>query len=185
MEQIKIFFFALVSFFGIEDGRIAAEKTTVTVYPKTNEIEIVQEDLFTVLEREEDASLAVKQWNTLANWEEDEIVWAKALDGFAARRFTIKTVDDNILPHLKFTYHSEQDLRAMGIWYNEERNQFSINHIPRNNMKTENGALSGNYWVFDGDEPFSFTIEPFMDMPDKFKNLKKSLKELLVENKED
>lgn len=34
MEPIKIFFFALASFFGVENQRILADKTFVTVYPK-------------------------------------------------------------------------------------------------------------------------------------------------------
>ena len=31
----------MASFFGIENERIAADKTTVTIYPKTQEIEIL------------------------------------------------------------------------------------------------------------------------------------------------
>jgi len=50
----------------------------------------------------------------------------------------------------------------MGIWYSEEKNQFSINQIPEENIKTEEGNLDGNYWVFDGNSTFSFTVEPFL-----------------------
>lgn len=60
MEQIKILFFALASFFGIEDGRIASEKTTITVYPQNKEVEIIQEGLFTVIQTQKDSTLVLE-----------------------------------------------------------------------------------------------------------------------------
>ena len=48
----------------------------------------------------------------------------------------------------------------MGIGYNAERNQFSINNISQQNIKSKNGKLIDNYWVFNGDSKFSFINEP-------------------------
>ena len=45
METIKIFFFAIASFFGIEEQLFFSEKTTVTVYPNEHKIEIIQKDI--------------------------------------------------------------------------------------------------------------------------------------------
>jgi len=43
MEELKIMFFVLDSFFGMKDGRIAAEKTTMTVNPLHRKVTIIQE----------------------------------------------------------------------------------------------------------------------------------------------
>lgn len=183
MEEIKIIFFALTSFFGIEDERIAADKTTVTIYPKTQEIEIIQENLFTFIQSEKDTELILEQWDKLQYWKEKKISWAKELDSFPIKNLTFNPIKKIIQPHLVLTYSKEKDLRMMGIWYNAEKNQFSINHIPQQNIKTENGKLVDNYWVFNGDSKFSFTIEPFLQMPEEYKKLKTPIKKILTDNK--
>jgi len=183
MEQIKIIFFLLTSFFGMEDGRIAADKTTITIYPKNQKIEIIQENLFTVIQSEKDTTLVLEQWDKLLSWKEKKISWAKELDSFPVKNLTLRPIKKTIQPHLILTYSNEKDLRMMGIWYNPEKNQFSINHDPQENIKTKNGKLVGNYWVFNGDSTFSFTIEPFLQMPEKLKKLKTPIREILMKNK--
>jgi len=183
MEQIKIIFFALASFFGIEDGRIAADKTTIIIYPKNQKIEIIQENLFTVIQSEKDTTLVLEQWDKLLSWKERKNSWAKELDSFPVKSFTLTPIKKTIQPHLMLTYSNEKDLQMMGIWYNAEKNQFSINHIPQQNIKTKNGKLLDNYWVFNGDSTFSFTIEPFLQMPQKYKKLKTPIWEILMKNK--
>jgi hypothetical protein len=79
-------------------------------------------------------------------------------------------------------HSSEKELRALGIWYNEEKNQFSINQIPEENIKTKEGNLDGNYWVIDGDNTFSFIVKPFRQMPAPYQNYKQTLKSILEEN---
>lgn len=185
MEQIKIIFFALASFFGIENGRFVADKTTITVYPEKNEITIVQENLFTIIQSEDDKILALEQWDKLINWEERKISWSKELDSFPVKSFNLILEKNVIQPHLIFSYSKEKDLRALGIWYSPDRNEFTINNIPQHNIKTKNGKLTGRYWSFKGDSIFSFTIEPFLQIPDNYQKLKIPLKELLVENKND
>ena len=77
------------------------------------------------------------------------------------------------------SYAKENDLRALGIWYNADENQFSINHTPSYNIKTKNGKLNGNYWYFCSDSAFSFTIEPFLQMPKNYQQMKVPLREFL------
>ncbi|MBQ0734953.1 hypothetical protein [Aquimarina celericrescens] len=185
MEQIKIIFFALSSFFGIEDGRIAADKTTVTVFPENKEIEIIQEKLFTVIQSEKDNTLVLEQWDKLYYWKERKTSWSKELDSFPMKNFNLTPIKNKIQPNLTLTYSNEKDLRKMGIWYNTEKNQFSINHIPQHNIKTKDGKLIGNYWVFNGDRTFSFTVEPFLQMPENYQKFKQPLRELLTENKKE
>lgn len=182
MEQIKIIFFVLTSFFGIEDGRITAEKTIVTIDPKIHQIKIIQENLFTVIQPEKDTTIILEQWDKLRYWKERKTSWAKELDSFPVKNLSFTPIKDSIQPHLTLSYLKERDLKNLGVWFNENKNQFSVNNISQHNIKTSDGKLEGNYWVFNGDSKFSFTIEPFLKMPENYKKLKKPLKELL-ENK--
>lgn len=52
--------------------------------------------------------------------------------------------------HLTLRYATEKDPWALGIWYNEEKNQFSISHIPSYHIGTNEGILQENYWVSEG-----------------------------------
>jgi len=181
MEQIKILFFVLSSFFGIENGRIAADKTTITVYPESKEIEIIQEKLFTVIQSEKDSILTIKEWNKLQ--QEKNNSWSDELNRFPVKSLSLNPIKNTIQPHLILKYTTEEDLQILGIWHNKKKNLFSINHIPQQNINTNDGTLDGNFWFFDGNNKFSFTIEPFQHMPEKYLKFKKSLEELLTEKK--
>ncbi|APQ16924.1 hypothetical protein [Maribacter hydrothermalis] len=179
MEQINIIFFLLASFFGIEDSKIAADKTTVTINPKTKEIVIVQEHIFTFIQTEKDTAIALAQWEKIANWKVNNIPWAKELESFPSKGAIINSVNGELQTHITLTYTNENDLRAMGIWYNKEKNQFSINEIPRDHTTSETGKIEGNYWVFNGNSAFSFTTEPFVDLPTDYKKFKHPITEIL------
>lgn len=183
MEQIKMIFYALVSFFAIEDGRIGADKTTVTVSPEKQEITIIQEALFTVIESKQDSVFVIKQWESLVHKKENKMLWTKEMDCFSNKKITFVKVANAYQPHLSFNYKEEKDLWALGIRYNADKNQFSINEIPQYNIKTEQGTLEGNYWVFQGDSTFVFTMEPFLQMPERYQQYKKPLEALFIENK--
>lgn len=183
MEQIKIFFFVLASFFSTEDGGIVADTTTVTVYPEKKELVVVQENLFAIIRTEGDIPRILKEWDTLSHWKERELAWATELDSFAAKDVTLVTLEGKIQPLLTLSYTHEKQLRELGIWYNAEKNEFSFNHNPNYNIKTATGTLDGNYWVFSGDGSFSFTIKPFLDIPEQYLPFKKPLLELLQETK--
>ncbi|SIS86081.1 hypothetical protein SAMN05421766_104444 [Zobellia uliginosa] len=181
METVKILFFVLSSFFKTEGGQIAADTTTVTIDPKSREIEIVQENLFTVMQSESDSILVSEQWKKLSDPKAGAYTWARDLDAFPIKDFGIEAVNNNLQTRLKLTYASENDLRVMGIWYDEGKNQFSVNHTPEQHITTKEGRLNDNYWLFDGDRTFSFTLEPFLEMPERFKKFKKGLNEIIDE----
>ncbi|WP_201575995.1 hypothetical protein [Psychrobacter sp. H8-1] len=181
MEQIIIFFFALTSFFGIENNIIAADKTTVTIHPQSQQIEIVQEDLFAIIRSEADLTIARELWAGVSAMTKSDATWAQALDGFTTKTLSLASLDSQIQPQLTLSYSDEQELRAMGVWYDAKKNQFSVNHVPRDNLQTEDGKMLGNYWVFDGDKTFSFTLEPFKQMPEKYQQLKQPLSQVLAE----
>lgn len=179
MEQIKILFFVLSSFFGIEDGRIIADKTTITINPKSQKINIIQEDLFSIIKTEKDSTTIIEQWNDIIKLNEKKSYWSKDLDNFTGKNFSLKSTNKTIQAHLALNYLNEKNLRVMGIWYNTDKNEFSVNHIPQENLKTKEGELVGNYWVFKGDDTFSYTIEPFLQIPENYKKFKKPLKQII------
>lgn len=181
MEQLTILFFALTSFLGIENNIIAADKTTVTIHPQNQQIEIVQEDLFAIIRSEADLTLARELWAGVSTMTKSDATWAQALDGFTTKTLSLASLDSQIQPQLTLTYGDEQALRAMGVWYDAKKKQFSVNHVPHDNLQTEDGKLVGNYWVFDGDKTFSFTLEPFKQMPEKYQQLKQPLSQVLAE----
>tara|TARA_R110002051_G_scaffold143507_8_gene216546 strand:- start:2751 stop:3293 length:543 start_codon:yes stop_codon:yes gene_type:complete len=179
MEQINIIFYLLASFFGIEDSKIAADKTTVTINPKTKEIVIVQEHIFTIIQTEKDTAIALAQWEKIVNWKKNNTLWANELESFTSKDVIITSLDGELQIHITLTYTNENDLRVMSIWYNKEKNQFSINDIPRDHTTSETGKIEGNYWVFNGDSTFSFTTEPFVDLPMDYKKFKHPITEIL------
>lgn len=191
MNEIKILFFALGSFFGMDDARITADKTTVLIYPKEKQIEIIQEDLFALIQSEKDERLVLEQWDKIYKWKEKHTAWAKELDNFTFKDFKLTPVKMTtqtylvlIRPHLSLKYTHEKDLASMGIWFNAAKNKFYLNNIPEDNIQSSNGKLEGNYWVFDAEDRISFTIEPYLKKIDKFKNSRIPLKKLLRKYKE-
>lgn len=190
MEEIKLLFFILSSFFSIENERIAADKTEVRIFPQEQKIEIFQENLFALIQSKNDEALVLKQWDSLYNWKQNKTPWSKALDNFLVKdlkfnpeEMTTQTHKVLIRPYLTLKYKSANDLSIMGIWYNSKKNEFYINHIPEHNIKSKNGRLQGNYWVFSANDTINFTIEPFLNLNDKLKSSKVSLQELLRKHK--
>lgn len=180
MEEINILFYVLGSFFGLTDNRIAADKTTVILYPKSQEIEIIQENLFTIIQSSKDTAYVVNQWETIIDEKNNE--WTQELNGFGNKSLKIDTTNDQIITHIRFSYTDENDLRLFGIWYNSEKNQFSINHIPNETIKSKDGSLNGNYWIFKDKSTFSFTLEPFLQLAENYKRNKVKLEKILQIN---
>ena len=87
MEPIKIFFFAMASFFGIENQRILSGKTQVKVYPKEYRIEVVQQKIFALTPTENDRQLAKKEWEEIYNLKSHNRQWSEELNYFSDNQF--------------------------------------------------------------------------------------------------
>ncbi|WP_397299830.1 MULTISPECIES: hypothetical protein [Nonlabens] len=183
MEQINIIFFAILSFFNVENGRIAATKTTVTVDTSRKTVLIEQENLFSIIKNESEDNVVVDQWNHFITMMDNDIIWSEDLKSFTDKKVIVDTVEEGILPKITLSYSHTDDLRDLGIWFNELKNDYSINNVPVQNLKTSDGVLHGNYWVFEGDQVFSFTLEPFLDLPEGYQSFVKPLEEILSEAK--
>lgn len=177
MEQIEVILFLILSFFGIDPGRIIAEDSTVTIDTKHQEIEIIQNGFFSIIQDVEDSTLTYPQWNRLKS--QDTITWSTALDSFTNKEFKwLKTAKNDSLEvfqaQFNMKYANKTMLRKLGVWYNAETAAFSINHIPQQNISTDNGKLEENFWIFTPDEQgkFSFRLQPFLNLPDEFEIFK-------------
>jgi len=170
MEKIKIVFFILGSFFGIENSRIISEKVKVTIEPNRKTITIIQENLFSILKSEKD-SLAI-------DIEIDEINeknWLTELKAYSLKSFEFYADKNNILnAKIILHYTNFRDLKTYAIDVNQQGN-YSIINIPEWNLKTNGGTLDGNYWNFDASKPFSFTLEVAKNIPSEYKVYKSSI----------
>lgn len=161
METIKIFFFALASFFGVENQRILADKTVVTVYPQKKQIEIIQENIFAFVPTANDLQLAKEEWNEVYNYTKNEKKWSQELAYFSDKKIEFSTNKKVINAKITLTYTHPNDMTVMGIWYNEDTDKFAINYVPEYKLITKDGEKNGIFWNFDGNKDFSFSIEPF------------------------
>lgn len=50
-----------------------------------------------------------------------------------------------------------------------------MTNFPKFNIETTDGTLNDRYWNFKADQPFTFTLKPLTDLPEKYKGLVISL----------
>ncbi|NJC25928.1 hypothetical protein [Neolewinella antarctica] len=181
MEQVNVLFFILSTFFGLGNPSVLADKTTVTINPQAQRMEITQEDLFTFSRSAEEAALVLKQWEKIVNWEDNETPWSTELAAFPGKKLTLLSGEGGIRTRITISYTNPEDLEVFGIWYDAGKDRYSTNQVPQLNIKTETGELAGNYWRFNGEGAFSFVVEPFLQLPEKILKTKISVAELLAE----
>lgn len=172
MEVIKILFFVLGTFFGVENSEFAAEKTTVTHAAEDKTIRIVQEGLFAIMKNEKDSIRIYQEVIAISKGEKH---WDSELKNLRAKSLTFFTTPESLLNvEIVFTYKNKEDMSGLSLDIDREGN-FSIINIPDWNLKSEDGYKDGNYWNFKSNEDFTFTLEPFKEMPDNYKPYVKKL----------
>ena len=181
MLEIKIVFFILSTFFQTEEHRIFAEKTSVTISQKDKTVEIMQSQLFALIETEEEIQRASEQWKALTQTKTSQLQWAEALEAFPEKQVQQKsakiTSPQGTAPIsliLTLRYAKEEDLQALGIWFDKAKNEFSINEIPQLRIQSQDGRQEGNYWYFDAAKPVSFTLLPLVNdatVPKQYKKI--------------
>lgn len=173
MVKIEVLFFILSSFFGVKEGQIAANNTHVFINPAEKVVTIKQYDLFTVFLPKQDTVVTITEIKkVLLNKEQN---WNKALDNFEQKNCIFKKENNQINAIVTLHYKNEKDLEAMGIWYNQELGEFSMLAIPKENLTSKNGRYKDKLIVFQNDSTFSFEMNPFKEMREEHKKLKKSL----------
>ncbi|NRD22893.1 hypothetical protein HNV10_06550 [Winogradskyella litoriviva] len=173
MQEIKILFFIVGSFFGVNESQIISEKTTVTINPTEKTIFIVHENLISIVQKESDSITLTAE---LLKISKADAKWDSEFIGYSntEKEFYLSEENETLNSKLKLTYSKIEDLVAFGIDVNKN-GEFSMTNFPKYHITTTDGTLNDRYWNFKADQPFTFTIEPLIDMPEHYKTLVKSL----------
>lgn len=173
MEQIKILFFVIGAFFGVEQSGIIAEKSTVTIDPQEKTITILQENLVALIQNEND-SLKIR--NELSKITEINHTWNSEFNDYLKKEKSFYISEDTTSLNLKLTltYNTDKDLKAFGINKNKE-GKFSMTNFPKSHVKSTDGKLGERYWNFESNKPFTFSEEPLTDIPLEYQKFKRSV----------
>ena len=177
MELIKVIFFAIGTFFGVENSIVMAEKTNVSIDTKTQTITINQNNLFTIIRNEQDSIKVAEQLYRISNQatEEERYQWREEFNDYKLKTLDITTNKEKkqLDISIKLKYNTSKDLKVFAIDYVEAENSYAIINIESWNIDTDKGELKGNYWYFKDD--ISFSMSPAATMPEQYKPLKKDL----------
>ena len=164
MEEIKLVFFVLGLFFGVETTSVVAEKTIFTVDPVSNVITIQLQNLVAVYPKEGDASVSAEftemytkkeKWNALFDsYLEKDIVYSSPKKGILNATITLK-------------YSKSEDLKIFAIDINRE-GKYSFINIPQWKVETTDGVQNSYYWNFEPNKKFSFTMSPIENVPKEY-----------------
>lgn len=179
MNKIEIIFYILASFFEVGNPRIAAENTTITIFPDKKEILINQKNLFAIIQSSEDKENVIKEWNIITNPKNNKLQWSALLKNYSKKKLSVSFKNDEIQTEITLKYDNFKDLEVLGIWYNQNENIFSINHIPELNITTNDGKLIGNYWQFSADQQFNFSMKSNFNLPERYQDFKTPLINIL------
>ena len=173
MEEIKILFFVVGTFFGINQSGVIAETTTVTINPEAKTITIQHENLVSFIQKESD-SLQIQ--NELEKIVQTNQPWSSEFEDYTKKEKHFYSSEDGktLNSKLTLTYSSTSDLKAFGIDKNND-GKFSMTNFPKSHIKSTDGELGERYWNFESGKSFSFTEEPLTDLPEEYKAYKKSL----------
>lgn len=165
METIKIVMFVLGLFFGEEISTVIPEKTTITITPKTKTIVIHQENLLAIYPKEKDSLFITKEFSTIYAKKDN---WNADLAAYLKKSIVYSSPEKGVLnAKITLEYSNTKDLKVFAIDISRE-GKFSIINIPRWYLATEDGELNGNYWSFDADKEFSFSLSPVKDVPETY-----------------
>jgi hypothetical protein len=165
MEAIKIVVFVLGLFFGVQSNTVIAEKTTVTVNPSENTIVIHQENILAIYPKGTDSISVVEEFKNIYAKKD---TWNPLFDTYAEKSIVYSSPKKGVLnAKITLKYNELKDLKAFAIDINPE-GKFSIINIPKWYLTTEDGKLNDNYWNFEANKKFSFTLAPIKDVPETY-----------------
>ncbi|WP_046757520.1 hypothetical protein [Kordia jejudonensis] len=162
METIKIAFFALGIFFGIETASVIAEKTIVTVDPVATTINIQLKNLTAVYPKEKGNASIDTEFAKIYHKKEN---WNVQLDSFSEKSIVYSSPEKGVLDAtITLKYNKPEDLNIFAIDVNRE-GKYSLINIPQWNLKTTDGKQNGNYWNFEPNTTFTFSLAPLENIP--------------------
>ena len=159
MTPINILFYALASFMGMEAPLIVCSQIVVTINSVDKTIEIVQEDLFSIITTPADSMVIVEEWQHILKFEH-----GKAHNGFTIEHLSWDSHKGRLNATLRIRYTDSKTLEEAGIYYNEEPGYALINVLDWN-IESTDAVLNGNYWVWPETKQVTFSSKPFESIP--------------------
>ncbi|WP_299763742.1 hypothetical protein [uncultured Dokdonia sp.] len=177
MELIKIIFFVLGTFFGVENSGIIAEKTNVTIDPEKHTITVTHENLFTMVQKEQDSIRVMDELYRIGNPAagDTRYDWIEELTAYETKTLVIASDPgkEQLNASIKLIYNTKEQLKDFAVEYVTEENSYALINIPAWNIETTTGVLKDNFWYFK--DEISFSLSPTTNMPEDYKKYQKGL----------
>ena len=154
MEEVKIFFIILGTFFMREQPSLVAQKATISVDPLKREILIVQENLLSTTDVKD-----VVQTEEYQKIKANQINWVEELEGFKNKRVDFEESGETVNARISFNYTDPKELSTINIA--SHQNSFSVFQDEKLAPLTGEHYVEEPYLVFSSKSPFSFTVGIF------------------------
>jgi len=174
MDPINIYFFALASLIGLENMSIVSQSVTTTINPMEKTLEIYQEDLFSVIVTAEDSLIVVNELSQIAEFHKSSD--KKTVEGWTVDEIVFSKNGQQLNAILKGRYTAPALLAEAGIHLDTtENSEFSLMDFPDWNIRSSEAVLKGNYWVWPVDKTVTILMEPYKNIPDKYRPYRQSI----------
>ncbi|WP_313367024.1 hypothetical protein [Sphingobacterium mizutaii] len=151
MNEVKIFFIIIGTFFMREQPSLVAEKAVISVDPIKKQVVIVQKNLISTVEEQSVAK--TEEFQKLKN---KELHWVNDLNVFKNKEVSIQENGNSVSLTVSFTYDKPEDLSIINIDYSESK--FSTFIDEKIKGLTGDFQIEEPYLVFKGNTPFSFEV---------------------------
>lgn len=174
MDPINIYIYALASIIGMESMSIVSQKASISINPVEQTFEIHQEDLFTIIMTAEDSLAVADEFRGIADFRPN--TENKTIDGLIVEKIELSKKDEQLHATVKGRYTDPKVLAEAGIHLDTTSvAEFSLINIPEWNIHSSDAVLRGNYWVWPANKPVTILMEPFNDIPEKYRKHRRSI----------
>ncbi len=151
MDEIKIFFIIIGTFFMREQPGLIAENATVFVDPLKKEVRIEQQNLISTTAVQE-----IEKTEEFLKLKKHELAWSDELEVFKNKQISFQENNGKISSTITFNYDRPEDLSKINLHYSDS--EFSI--LQEENMEAKSGKSEKKepYLIFSDSTPFSFSV---------------------------
>src|SRR5690606_27935811 len=133
MNEVKIFFIIIGTFFMREQPSLVAEKAVISVDPIKKQVVIVQKNLISTVE--EQSVPKTEEFQKLKN---KELHWVNDLNVFKNKEVSIQENGNSVSLTVSFTYDKPEDLSIINIDYSERSEERRVGKDSRKDRKRKN-----------------------------------------------
>lgn len=151
MNEVKIFFIIIGTFFMREQPSLVAEKAVISVDPIKKQVVIVQKNLISTIEEQ-----SVQKTEEFQKLKNKELNWANELSLFKNKEISIQENGNSVSLTVSFNYDKPEDLSLINIDYNES--QFATFMDEKIKGLTGDFHVEEPYLVFKENKSFSFEV---------------------------